>query len=214
AGASFGNTTGFQNTAVGFDALRTNTTGTLNTSIGYRAGNLITTGSNNITVGNNAQVPTATASNQIRIGNTDITYAGTQVAWTITSDKRWKNTIQPSNLGLAFIKSLQPVSYIRNNDANKLVEYGFIAQDLEKALIEAGAGKTGIINKDDQAMLSVRYNDLLAPMVKAIQEQQTMIEALTNKNKALEAKVNELNTLKAEIEKIKEALQIEASEKK
>ncbi len=121
-------------------------------------------------------VPSATGSNQIRIGNASITYFGAQVALSVTSDKRWKSDIQKSGLGLAFIKSLNPVSYYRNGDVSKKIEYGFIAQELESALSKANATNNGIITKDDEGMLSVRYNDLLAPIVKAIQEQQLIIE--------------------------------------
>ena len=121
-------------------------------------------------------MPTATADNQVRIGNTLVTYAGVQVAWTTTSDKRWKSDIKQSALGLDFIKSLNPVSYVRNNDEKKKTEYGFIAQELEIALNKASAANNGIISKDDAGMYSVRYNDLLAPMVKAIQEQQAQID--------------------------------------
>jgi uncharacterized protein len=70
------------------------------------------------------------------------------------------------------------VSYLRINDENKKREYGFIAQELEEALLESGVSNSGIISRDDKGMLSVRYNDLMAPMVKAMQEQQQQIEAL------------------------------------
>ena len=170
------NTTGSSNTASGNQALFANTGGSYNTASGESAGNNITTGSNNTAIGYNAQVPTATADNQVRIGNTAVTYAGVQVAWTTTSDKRWKSDIKQSALGLDFIKSLNPVSYVRNNDEKKKTEYGFIAQELEIALNKASAANNGIISKDDAGMYSVRYNDLLAPMVKAIQEQQAQID--------------------------------------
>jgi hypothetical protein len=69
----------------------------------------------------------------MRLGNTAITYAGTQVARTITSDRRWKDNIQSSNLGLDFISQLRPVSYSRKTTTPK-TEYGFIAQELEATL--------------------------------------------------------------------------------
>lgn len=170
------NTTGAGNTAIGYHSLYNNTTGNSNTALGISAGYLITTGSNNIIIGTNAQVPSATSDNQVRIGDINITYAGIQVAWSITSDKRWKADIMPSNLGLDFIKKLNPVFYTRNNDKSKKTEYGFIAQELEATLNNAGAKNNGIITIDDEGMYSVRYNDLIAPMVKAMQEQQKMIE--------------------------------------
>jgi hypothetical protein len=188
----YSNLIGYTNSAHGACALNKNTIGSQNTAMGVYALTSVTTGSNNSGFGYNANVPNATASNQVRVGNTAITYAGIQVAWTITSDKRWKTDIKPSNLGLNFIKALRPVSYVRLNDDAKKTEYGFIAQEVETLLNTSGAANSGIITKDDEGMLSMRYNDLIAPMVKALQEQQDMIEELRLKNKDLEARLKAL----------------------
>jgi len=138
----------------------------------------------------------------VRIGNTSVTYAGVQVAWTYTSDKRWKSDIQSSELGLNFISKLRPVQYYRTNDEGKKTEYGFIAQELEEALNNAGATNNGIISKDDAGMYGVRYNDLIAPMVKATQElnskvasQQQTIEAQQAENEALRSRLDKLEQL-------------------
>jgi hypothetical protein len=159
---------------------------TRNTAIGVNAGSAITSGSDNVVIGANAQVLNAAASNQVRIGSSTINYAGVQVAWSITSDKRWKNTIQNSPLGLDFIKTLRPVSYIRNDDKIGKTEYGFIAQELEDALIKAGDSNNAIISKDDNGMYGVRYNDFISITVKAIQEQQEQIEELKKTNTSLQ----------------------------
>ncbi|WP_284652614.1 tail fiber domain-containing protein [Flavobacterium terrisoli] len=182
-------------TAVGYQALNAVTDvsgmrGLWNTAVGYQAGNNITTGENNLALGYGATVPSATTNGQIRLGNTAIGYAGVQVAWTITSDKRWKDNIKDSGLGLDFIKTLRPVSYTRNNDAKGKTEYGFIAQELEKAFIDAGDANNAVITKDDKGMLGVRYNDFISISVKAIQEQQAQIEELKKKNEEL-TKANE-----------------------
>lgn len=186
------NSNGNFNTAIGVSAMRFNTTGNRNTAIGDSALSTLTTGSNNTGLGYGANVPVVNASNQVRIGNAAITYAGVQVAWTITSDKRWKTEIQPSGLGLSFINALRPVSYVRKNDATKKTEYGFIAQEVETLLSASGVANSGLITKDDEGMLSMRYNDLISPMVKAIQEQQDMIEELKLRNKDLEARLKAL----------------------
>ena len=127
-------------------------------------------------------------SNQIRLGNANIAYFGCQVALSVTSDSRWKSDIKKSSLGLDFINKLNPVSYFRNNDETKKLEYGFIAQEMETTLNQLDAKNNGIITKDDAGMYSVRYNDLFAPMVKAIQEQQAIIQKLTNRIEELEKK--------------------------
>jgi hypothetical protein len=197
-GSLSNNIIGNSNTAVGREALFNNT-GDNNTALGLSALSSVTTGSNNMGLGNAAQVANPANSNQVRIGNTAITLLSAQVALTTTSDSRWKTNIQPSNLGLDFIKQLQPVFYTRKDVAineckttilettsNPTTEYGFIAQDLESALVKFGATNNGIINKDSEGMYGVRYNDLLAPMVKAIQEQQAIIEELKAKIEKLE----------------------------
>jgi trimeric autotransporter adhesin len=164
------NTSGQGNTALGIGSLLNNTTGSNNTAIGNVSGNLITTGNNNIAIGYGSEVPSGIGSNQVRIGNSVITYAGIQVAWTITSDRRWKENIQPTNLGLDFITKLNPVSYTRKNDENQKTEYGLIAQEIEQVLKEEGIENTGMLTVTDEGYYELRYNDLLAPMIRAIQE--------------------------------------------
>src|SRR5690606_23431955 len=121
------NSNGTNNTAAGVSALRNNTSGTYNTAVGRDALSNITTGSNNTGIGRGAQVPNATGNNQVRVGNAAVSYAGIQVAWSVTSDRRWKSNILPANLGLTFISQLKPVSYTRNNDESGKLEFGFIA---------------------------------------------------------------------------------------
>lgn len=181
------NTLGDENTAIGRGSLFNNITGNKNTALGYNS-LFNTTGSNNVGIGAGAQVPNAAGFNQIRIGDSEITYAGTQVAWSVTSDKRWKENIKTSDLGLDFIKDLKPVSYHRKNDKSNNIEYGIIAQELENSLKKFGAAENGMITKDDEGMYSVRYNDLFAPLIKAIQEQQMIIEDLKSEIEILKNK--------------------------
>lgn len=211
--ASILNTTGNENTAFGSNALYTNSigngntalgsntmkdalAGNYNTAIGYNAYNTTGTYSNSTAIGYDA---TINGDNQVKIGNSNITYAGIQVAWSITSDKRWKENIKTSNLGLDFISKLNPVYYNRKNDKSNKTEYGFIAQDLNETLQKLGITNSNIITKDENDKFSIRYNDLMAPIVKAIQEQQTTIQELENKNKALE---NKLIQLEKKLEKL------------
>jgi len=193
------NSNGIGNTAVGTEALFTKTAGDQNTSIGYFSGYNITTGSNNITIGYNAQVPNNAGSNQVRIGDVSINYAGIQVAWTITSDRRWKENIQPLNLGLNFISELNPVSYTRTNDESHKNEFGLIAQEIEEVLDEYGIENTGMLTKTEEGMYELRYNDLLAPMIKAIQE-------LKLENDKLRSELESLTGLKEELVEIKNGI--------
>jgi hypothetical protein len=202
--ALFYNNTGSFNSSLGHQSLYSSTTGNYNTAIGYSSGSAISTGSNNIAIGYNAQVPTGSASNQIRLGNTSITYAGVQVAWTVTSDRRYKDNITPIGLGLGFISKLNPVSYQRKNDENKKTEYGLIAQEVEQVLKDLGIENHAMLTVTDEGMYELRYNDLIAPMIKAIQELKEQNDQLKNEKDTEIAKLKEENLqLRNEIQSVK-----------
>lgn len=194
------NSTGTDNCAFGLASLLINSTGSFNCAFGKSSLANNSTGSNNIAIGFNTQVPSGTSSNQIRMGNASITYAGIEVAWTITSDRRWKDKIQPSKLGLNFINKLNPVSYTRMNDESGKTEFGIIAQEVEQVLIEEGAENSGMLMITDEGKYELRYNDLIAPMIKAIQE-------LKAENDELRSKLNSFeqmqSTFAEELEKLK-----------
>ena len=104
-----------------------------------------------------------------------------------TSDKNEKNTIVESDLGLDFINKLKPISYKWNKDDGK-THYGLIAQDVEETL--TGIGKTvsdfGGIHKEDDSPMGIGYSELIAPLIKALQEASAKIETLEAKVAALE----------------------------
>jgi hypothetical protein len=192
-----------QSVAIGSDAMSNASTGsTRNTAVGYGAGTGVGGGTDNVFIGSSAQGvgggsnqiaigsgATTAASNTVRIGNTSISFIGGQVGFTNSSDRRWKDNIQGSGLGLEFLKTLRPVSYFRKNDSNKKTEYGFIAQELEEAFMKAGDANNAVISKDDAGMYGVRYSDFISISVKAIQEQQEQIEELKKAN----AELREIN---------------------
>ena len=175
------NTTGSGNTANGSFALSRNTTGSWNTAIGRGALSRSFRGDNNTAIGSSAEVPDGGASHQVRIGDTRITYAGIQVAWTVTSDKLWKEDIRTLPYGLEFVKQLKPVDYIRKNNKDQTREIGFIAQDIELLLARIGYKDQGFLSEDNEGRMSLRYNDLIPLLTKAIQEQQDIIEAQNTK---------------------------------
>jgi trimeric autotransporter adhesin len=217
----YSNTTGCYNLAFGDASLYNNTTGYFNVAVGVNAGSNITTGSNNIAIGNGAMLSDGTSDNQVRIGHNFITYASINVAWAISSDRRWKENIKPTNLGLNFISELNPVSYTRKNDEKHKTEYGVIAQELEGVLKECGVENAGMLSIDNRGGYELRYNDLLAPMIKAIQElkkkkdveiaelktaneelKKTTIGLLAA-NDRLKAKLDDINEIKEQLSEIK-----------
>ena len=195
-----GTNTGGYNTAVGNASLFNNISGIGNSSLGHQSGFNITTGNYNTAIGYDAQVPDGTLSNQVQIGNDNVTYAGVKVSWTYGSDRRLKSNILNSNLGLNFISKIRPVSYTRNSDVKQKPEYGFIAQEIEDVLKESGIDNSGMITVNDDGIYGLRYNDLFAPMVKAIQELKTENDELI---KEIEQFKTVNDELKKEIEKFK-----------
>ena len=88
-----------------------------------------------------------------------------------TSDITEKNTIVNSDLGLDFINKLNPISYKWNKDDGK-THYGLIAQDVEETLISIGktVSDFGGIHKEDNSPMGLGYSELIAPLIKAVQE--------------------------------------------
>jgi trimeric autotransporter adhesin len=187
--ALFYSTTGSYNTAIGGDALAHNSTGTFNTANGSEAGNKNTTGDYNTFIGAYADTASdnltnataigygaiVNASNKVRIGNDNVTKIEGKVAMTTSSDKRLKKDIREITRGLEFIKALRPVEYrMIQKEGEDRLNFGFIAQDIE-ALLGEKYNILSIGNAPDRS-LSLRYTDFIAPMVKAMQEQQGIIE--------------------------------------
>jgi hypothetical protein len=208
------NITGSGNSAFGQGSLFSLTSGIYNTTIGNSSGSQLTSGNRNIIIGYNAQVPSNTGNDQVRIGNANISYAGIQVAWTITSDRRWKSNILNSNLGLSFISKLRPVSYTRNNDESKKTEYGLIAQEVEEVLKDEGTENTGMLTVTDEGMYELRYNDLLAPMIKAIQELNTENDKLRTENVELKQMFTEFQQTQSRLINKVEQLELKDSDVK
>ena len=87
------------------------------------------------------------------------------------------------------------MDYIRKNNENQTREAGFIAQDVEALLNEMGIENNGLICKDHEGSLELRYNDFIPILAKAIQEQQVMIEAQQSEIKSLQQQINEIHEL-------------------
>ena len=134
--ALYRNTTNNYNTAVGYGALNQfqSMTGDYNTAIGFNALHSSTPiGSFNMAIGPNTffqniygvtNFSTAigysaiiTGSNQVRIGDASTASIGGYVGWSTISDRRAKKNIRADVPGLAFINSLQPVTYNMDLDA-------------------------------------------------------------------------------------------------
>ena len=186
--ALYSNTTGSFNTASGLDALASNITGIGNTAIGFAADVTSDDLTNATAIGYNAQV---VASNMVRIGNDTVAVIGGAAAWSNFSDKRLKEDIEPVDTGISLINDLKPVVYHRINNDEPDVEMGLLAQEVEATLEKHGLGNSGMVHQPtEDSPMSLRYNDLLAPMIKAIQELDDASEAKDEQIALLEQKFN------------------------
>jgi hypothetical protein len=202
-------TTASASVAIGYRALTQLTGATNCVAIGSDALRLMTDGSNpsgtgtsRIGIGAGSRV---SGDNQVQLGDSSST---TYVYGTVQnrSDARDKADVRDTVLGLDFINALRPVDYkwdmrddyiIANDDGTvtKLPKdgsktrarfhHGLIAQDVQ-ALIE----KTGIDfgGFQDHAkaggcdVLSIGYDELIAPLIKAVHELSARVVELEAKN--------------------------------
>ena len=208
--AMLNTTTGFENTAVGYYALATNTIGEYNTALGVDANVAANNQVNSTVIGYYGIVA---ASNQAVIGNSSVNSIGGWANWTNWSDKRFKKDLASNVPGLSFIMKLNPVTYhmdvdavaaflhtpdslrLRESEAIKagILYTGFIAQDVEQAANEIGYDYSGVDKpQNEHCYYGLRYAEFTVPLVKAVQEQQTMIENLQTQIESLQKQINEL----------------------
>jgi hypothetical protein len=124
-----------------------------------------------------------------------------------TSDQREKTEIQESDLGLDFIKDLNPVSFkfivgqnkeVLDADGQKMLDengksvveaepglryhYGLIAQEVKNALdVHASKDFAGwiLMDKDNpDSSQGLRYGEFISPLIKAVQELSSQVESL------------------------------------
>ena len=122
-----------------------------------------------------------------------------------TSDVALKKDIANTTLGLDFVNSLRPVEY-KWKDGGVRTHQGFIAQEVKTALDATGSsaseqamwgthsvkgpatvtdkvylepeGELQDVTREVPDYQSLRYNELIAPLVKAVQELTTRVTAL------------------------------------
>ena len=151
--------------------------------------------------------------------------------WTNVSDKRFKKNIEENVVGLDFIMKLRPVTYnldvdkiddflsipdsLRSDEIQKkaarekeiIIQTGFIAQEVEQAAQSLGYDFSGVdAPKNERDFYGLRYAEFVVPIIKGMQEQQTIIEELNqiveNQNAAIEKQNEKINELQLKIENI------------
>lgn len=181
------NASGAANTLIGSRSGGNLTTGDKITALGYNAGRALVGGGNmttetNVTaLGNDAQ---ASGSNQVQLGNSATT---TYVYGTVQnrSDRRDKADVRDTVLGLDFITQLRPVDYrwdMREDYEDFIPDgsmkrerfhHGLIAQEVAKVIETTGQDFGGFQDhtvSGGSDVLSIGYDELIAPIIKSIQQ--------------------------------------------
>jgi trimeric autotransporter adhesin len=206
-------TTGSQyNTAVGYNAGFQYDLGYNNTILGANCGGSFAGQYNMVAIGQGVVCPDNSTA---RIGNSATWSIGGYAGWSNFSDGRYKQDIKENVKGLDFIMKLRPITYRLNvnslsqrlkenngeewsaqmkaamTDKEKMVLTGFVAQEVEKAASDAGFEFSGVDKpRTENGLYALRYAEFVVPLVKAIQEQQTMIQELQNQVQTLQGQAD------------------------
>ncbi|MFS0643660.1 tail fiber domain-containing protein [Siminovitchia sp. 179-K 8D1 HS] len=205
---------GHDNTAVGTQALVNIKKGHSNTAIGRRAlattiaGNPAINFSGSIGIGANSRI---SGSYQCQLGNSAVTvyaYGAIQNR----SDMRDKADVRDTILGLDFIKGLRPVDfkwdyrddYIEIDETTgnvtklpkdgskkgKRFHHGLIAQEVKQYIdslgIDFGGFQDHQVNGGED-LYTIGYEELIAPMIKAIQELSSNLEKVKSELESLKS---------------------------
>jgi len=119
---------------------------------------------------------TTTSENTTGTAGPYVSRGGT--SWTSSSDRRLKDKVEGITHGLEAVKSLNPVSYVRNDRDTGATELGFIAQEVDEVVSE-------VVNIAEDGYYGIQYERLIPVLTKAIQEQQAQIESLQAEVEAL-----------------------------
>jgi len=135
-------------------------------------------------IGQPADVPNGVSSN--KFWKTIYSNTGT----ISTSDLRLKTDILDSSLGLNFINDLRPVSYKfiegsvtpeGDSIAGTRTHWGLISQEVKQALENSGVDFGGwvLIDKSNpESEQALRYEEFIAPLIKAVQELTARVKTL------------------------------------
>ena len=214
---------GDDNTVVGYQAGNDITDGQGNTLIGCQAGDSITTGGTNTIIGFNVDCASGqsyaiaigrsftatTAENGFTVGNGSNTmfYDLDSGNITITSDRRIKENIIDSPIGLSFIEKLRPVQFNKKAPADLPEEFwnlsnlpegstertsteagkkkitGLIAQEVKEVMDELEVDFNGWSEQEKTTKQELSYVSFIVPLIKSVQELSAKVEELEAKLK-------------------------------
>jgi hypothetical protein len=214
--ALYSNTTGIRNLGIGNNALLYNTSGSYNTAVGMNAGSSQTTGNDTIYINN---VGVAGESQTLRLGTQGTAgvvgsgiltayiagVAGSQVTGNavyvtatgqlgvLASSERYKTNVAAMDSSTEKLAQLRPVTFKLKTDRQGTVQYGLIAEEVDKVYPEL------VVRDQKGAIQGVRYEELAPMLLNEVQKQQRINAAQAGEIRELKGQVAELNDLKQEM---------------
>ena len=101
------------------------------------------------------------------------------------SDERLKENIQDIGSVIEKIKDIRCVTFNRTDVEDAQETIGFIAQDFVGKFDQV-LDESKVLDTDEETRYSIKYTETIPVLLKAIQEQQTLIESLTARITTLE----------------------------
>jgi len=102
-----------------------------------------------------------------------------------SSDLRLKTNINPMSGALGNILKLRGVTFNWKESSNNRLQYGFIAQEMEKVLPD-------LVGTDSNGYKTVNYSGVIPVLTEAIKTQQEEIESLKSENEQLKSTLEQL----------------------
>jgi hypothetical protein len=105
-----------------------------------------------------------------------------------SSSMRYKNTINSLD-DISWLYNLRPVSFIYNQDPLKTLQYGLIAEEVEKV------NNSLVVYDNEGKPDGIIYDNLISTLLKAAQDQKKTIESLQADNNALKQRLEKLELI-------------------
>lgn len=200
--------TGSNNIGFGYQSLYLNSTGSNNIAMGYQGGYYVLSGSNNIEIGSlgafadNNLIRIGTQGTQTKtyiagISDAQITGAAVYVTSSgqlgvLASSERYKTSIASLGSDTEKLMELRPVRFHLKNDPKGAVQYGLIAEEVDKVYPEL------VIRDDSGKVQGVRYDELAPMLLNEMQKQQRTIETQNAHAAAQDQEIQDLKKMVAE----------------
>jgi hypothetical protein len=189
------NVSGNDNIGLGNSALTENILGSQNVAIGRNSGNNLKTGDDNIYIGSDdifAVASSSSESNTTKIGNTSTTHTfisgirGTTTDMadtipvlidsmgqlgTLSSSIKYKENVEDMKDQSKFIYDLRPVVFNYKGHHNKKMQYGLIAEEVDKV-------NPSLVVYKDKEPETVHYDKLISALLNEVQKLNKEVQEL------------------------------------